>query len=223
MVKKVYRVKKIMKTKLKVTTALLASLFLVSILAVSTPAIAAKPDSTLMINILAKGDDMDIPPYESEDGDYRATTLIVGKIRFDEVSGVLLGRVEFHIKIFDESGKKVYEIKGKLKDGMVIPGFVFECNVRLVTWTNLWLVMGNGMIKTTDTYLEIEHRGELKTLPNTGGKYVPADIVMMVSPNGENFEGEIWDGWAFAGVMVNGIPTFGGVTYLTKYMEKLVP
>ena len=213
-----------MKTKLKVTTALLASLFLVSIIAVSTPAIAVKPDGTLMINILAKGDDMDIPPYESDDGIYRATTLIVGKIRFDKVSGVLLGRVEFHINIYEiESGEKVYTIKGKLKDGMVIPGFVFPCDVRLVTWTNLWLVMGEGMIKTTDTDLTIVHRGQSIALPNTGGKYVPSGIVMMVSPNGENLEGEIWDGWAFAGVTVDGIPTFGGVTNLTKYMEKLVP
>ena len=213
-----------MKKKLKVTTALLTSLFLVSIIAVSTPAIAVKPDGTLMINILAKGDDMDIPPYESDDGIYRATTLIVGKIRFDKVSGVLLGRVEFHINIYEiESGEKVYTIKGKLKDGMVIPGFVFPCDVRLVTWTNLWLVMGEGMIKTTDTDLTIVHRGQSIALPNTGGKYVPSGIVMMVSPNGENLEGEIWDGWAFAGVTVDGIPTFGGVTNLTKYMEKLVP
>ncbi len=215
-----------MKTKLKVTTALLASLFLVSIIAVSTPAIAVKPDGTLMINILAKGDDMDIPPYESDDGIYRATTLIVGKIRFDKVSGVLLGRVEFHINIYEiESGEKVYTIKGKLKDGMVIPGFVFPCDVRLVTWTNLWLVVGMGMIKTTDTDpdLTIDHRGNTITLPNTGGKWNSSGIVMMVSPNGENDKGEIWDGWAFAGVTVDGIPTFGGVTNLTKYMEKLVP
>ena len=111
-----------MKTKLKVTTALLASLFLVSIIAISTPAIAAKPDGRLMVNIMAKGDDLDIPGYDL--GIYRATTLIVGKIRLDEVSGVLLGRVEFHINIYEiESGEKVYTIKGKLKDGavMVVP------------------------------------------------------------------------------------------------------
>ena len=210
-----------MKTKLKVTTALLASLFLVSIIAISTPAIAAKPDGRLMVNIMAKGDDLDIPGYDL--GIYRATTLIVGKIRLDEVSGVLLGRVEFHINIYEiESGEKVYTMKGKLKDGMVIPGQEFECDVRLVTWTNLWFVMGMGMIKTTDTDLAIVHRGQLKTLPNTGGKYIPAYIVMMVSPNGDNEEGDDWEGWAFAGIMENFIPVFGGVAYLTKYMEKLV-
>ena len=167
-------------------------------------------------------DDLDIPGYD--EGDYRATTLIVGKIRLDEVSGELLGRVEFHIKIYNiDSGEKVYTIKGKLKNGMVIPEQQFVCDVRGVTWTNLWLVMGLGMIKTTDIDLEIVHRGQLITLPNTGGKYVPAYIVMMVSPNGENVEQVEWDGWAFAGVMENMIPIFGGVAYLTKYMEKLVP
>ena len=211
-----------MKMKLKVTKALTVSLIIVSIMAVSTTAIAAKPDPTLMINIMAKGDDMDIPGYDL--GIYRATTLIVGKIRFDEVSGVLLGRVEFHIEIYEiESGEKVYTMKGKLKNGMVLPNQLFECEVRGVTWTNLSLVVGIGMIKTTDTDLTIVHRGQLNTLPNTGGKWSPATIIMMVSPNGENFEEEIWDGWAFAGVMENGIPVFGGVTYLTNYMEKLVP
>ena len=217
-----------MKKKLKVTTALLTSLFLVSIIAVSTPAIAVKPDGRLMINIMAKGDDLDIPPYESEIGIYRATTLIVGKIRFDKDSGVLQGRVEFHIKIYEiSSGEKVYTIKGKLKNGTVIPGFSFECDVRHVTWTNLWLVVGFGMIKTTDTPLEIVHRGISILLPNTGGKWIPAGVVMMVSPYGEYDEGLFWEdgGWAFAGEMdmVKFIPIFGGVTYLTNYMEKLVP
>ncbi len=217
-----------MKTKLKVTTALLASLFLVSIIAVSTPAIAAKPDGRLMINIIANGDDLDIPPYESVIGDYRATTLIVGKIRFDKDSGVLQGRVEFHMKIYEiSSGEKVYAIKGKLKESMmVLPGQKFDCTVRGVLWTNLWLVVGFGMIKTTDTPLEIVHRGISIILPNTGGKWIPAGVVMMVSPYGE-YDGGFWEegGWAFAGEMdmVNMVPIFGGVTYLTNYMEKLVP
>ena len=208
-----------MKTKLKVTTALLASLFLVSIIAISTPAIAAKPDGRLMVNIMAKGDDLDIPGYDL--GIYRATTLIVGKIRLDEVSGVLLGRVEFHINIYEiESGEKVYSIKGKLKDGAVMIFPAWYCPVREVTWTNFWYVVGEGMIKTTDIDLEIVHRGQSIYLPNTGGKWSPAAITMMVSPNGEHTEG-FWEdgGWAFAGL--GGI--FGGVTTLTKYMEKLVP
>jgi len=217
-----------MKKKLKVTTALLTSLFLVSIIAVSTPAIAAKPDGRLMINIMAKGDDMDIPGYDL--GIYNGTTLIVGKIKFDEISGEGLGRVEFHIKIYhDESGKKVYTIKGKLKNGMVISNEEFVCTVRGVTWINLWLVVGEGMIKTTDTVIEdFEYRGETITLPNTGGKWSPATVVMMVSPNGDFkipingdfFYGSVGFGWALAGIMgFDGLGMFGGVTGLTKYME----
>jgi len=217
-----------MKTKLKVTTALLASLFLVSIIAVSTPAIAAKPDCTLMINIMAKGDDADIPGYDL--GIYNGTTLIVGKIKFDEVSGEGLGRLEFHTKIYhDESGKKVYTIKGKLKNAMVISNHEFVCTVRGVTWINLWLVVGIGMIKTTDTVIEdFEYRGETITLPNTGGKYVPATVFMMVSPygdfkipiNGDFFYGSVGFGWVSAGIMgFDGLEMFGGVTGLTKYME----
>jgi hypothetical protein len=213
-----------MKTKLKVTTALLTSLFLVSIIAVSTPAIAVKPDGRLMINIMAKGDDMDVG---LDLGIYRATTLIVGEIRFDKDSGVLQGRVEFHMKIYEiSSGEKVYAIKGKLKESMmVLPGQKFDCTVRGVMWTNLWLVVGFGMIKTTGTPLEIVHRGISIILPNTGGKWIPAGVVMMVSPYGENVEQVEWDGWAFAGEMdmVNMVPIFGGVTYLTNYMEKFVP
>ncbi|MBA7631922.1 hypothetical protein ES703_39459 [subsurface metagenome] len=84
--------------------------------------------------------------------------------------------------------------------------------------------MGEGKFKTTDTVIEIEHRGEIITLPNTGGQYVPVAIMMMVSPNGEHLEG-VWEqgGWAVAAIMDGGIPIFGGVSYLTKYMEKLIP
>ena len=207
-----------MKKKLKVTTALLTSLFLVSIIAVSTSAIAAKPDGRLMINIIANGDDADIPPYESDEGIYRATTLIVGKIRLDEVSGEGLGRVEFHIKIYDiSSGEKVYTIKGKLKDGAVDIIPFWPCDVRDVTWTNLWFVVGDGMIKTTDTDLTIQYRGLSIALPNTKGKWEPFPVGMMVSPKGEHLIGTWEDGgWAFGGIP----GFFGGVTSLTNYMEK---
>ena len=205
------------------TTALLTSLFLVSIIAVSTPAIATKPDDRLMINIMANGDDADIPPYESEIGFYRATTLIVGKIRFDKDSDVLQGRVEFHIKIYEiESGEKVYTIKGKLKDGAVSIIPFWPCDVRHVTWTDLWFVMGEGMIKTTDMDLTILYRGFPIALPNTHGKWETFQVGMMVSPKGEHIAPQgTWEdgGWAFGGIP--GI--FGGVTYLTNYMEKLVP
>jgi len=84
--------------------------------------------------------------------------------------------------------------------------------------------MGEGKLKTTDTVIVIEHRGVTITLPNTEGKYIPATIFMLVSPNGEHLDG-VWEqgGWAVAAIMDGGIPIFGGVSYLTKYMEKLIP
>jgi len=189
-----------------VILVLVMSLFLVSIVPIVTP---AKGTESNHIVILAKGDDMDITELDI----YRATTLIVGKIKFD----VLLGRVEFHTTIYDESGEKVYSIKGKLKDGaaMLLPQYY--CPVRDFIWVNVWFVMGIGMIKTTDTDLQIEYRGGTITLPNTKGKYETATVMMLVSPNGEieitggNLE---VGGWAFAG-----IPGFGGVTSLKIYKE----
>jgi len=201
-----------MKMKLKVITALLASLFLVSIIAVSTHAKPAEPERILMIDIMAKGDDLDIPGA--------TTTIIIARIEYDKVSGAPLGQVEFHIKIYDESGKIIYSMKGKLKDAPVEIYPYWYCEVRKVWWTNFWYVTGEGMIKTTDTDLEILYRGQSIDLPNTGGKWSLATISMLVSPIGE-YVGGFWPqgGWAYAGL--GGF--FGGVTYLTKYMEKSVP
>ena len=115
------------------------SLVMINIIAVSTHANPTEPDPILMIDIMAKGDDADIPPHESDDDIYRATTLIVGKIKFDKVSGVGLGQVEFHVKIYEiESGEKVYTIKGTFKDGVVMVFPEHYCPVRKVTWTNVW-------------------------------------------------------------------------------------
>lgn len=189
------------------------SLFLVSIVPIVTP---AKATVSKHIVILAKGDDMDIT--EDELDIYRATTLIVGKIKFDKISDVPLGRVEFHTTIYDDSGEKVYSIKGKLKDGGVMLLPQYYCPVRNVMWVNVWAVMGIGMIKTTDTDLQIEYRGGTLTLPNTEGEYETATIMMLVSPNGEieipNGENLEVGGWAFAG-----IEGFGGVTSLKIYKE----
>ena len=208
---KILEVKMVVKMKLKVTTALIASLLLISIISIITPVKAADPNRILMIDIMAKGDDIDIPG---------ATSSIIAKIEYDKVSGELLGQVEFHSKIYDESGEKVYSMKGKLKNAavMIIPAWY--CVVRDVWWTNLWYVAGEGILKTTDTIIEIEYRGGIITLPNTEGKYVTTNLAMMVSQNGE-FIGGVWEegGWAFAGIA----GFVGGIAYLTKYMEKWVP
>ncbi len=209
----------VVKKKSKVTTALISVLFLIGIIAIVTPVNACY---TNRIYIMAKGDDEDIAG---------ATTSIIAMIEFDKASGIpSVAQVEFQTKIYDESGEKIYSMKGKLKDGLIISdSFQFYCTVREVTWINLWFIMGEGRLKTTDTVIEIEYRGQTITLPNTEGQYIPFSIFMMVSPKGEYVLGEdpevfIWPqgGWATAGIMVGGIPSFGVVTYLTKYMEKLV-
>ena len=206
----------VVKKKLKVTKALLATSFLIGIIALVAPVIGCGTNGIL---IIAKGDDGDIAG---------ATTSIIAMIEFDKASGLpSVAQVEFQTKIYDESGEKIYSMKGKLKDALVISdSFQFYCAVREVTWINLWLVMGEGMIKTTDADLEIEYRGETITLPNTEGKYLPFSMWMLVNPKGEYILGEdpevyIWPegGWATAIVIVGGIPTVGVVTYLTKYME----
>ena len=212
----------VMKNKSKVTKTLIAVSFLIGIIAIATPVLAADPNRILMIDIMAKGDDLDISG---------ATTSIIARIEFDKTGANPLAQVGFHSKIYDESGEKIYSMKGKLKDGLIISNsFQFYCVVREVTWINLWFIVGVGKLKTTDIDMEIEYRGVTITLPNTGGQYVPAMICMMVSPKGEYVLGEdpevfIWPegGWAAAGIMVGGIPSVGGVTYLTKYMEKMIP
>ena len=200
----------IVRKKSKVTKALIAVSFLIGIIAIATPVLAADPNRILMIDIMAKGDDLDISG---------ATTSIIARIEFDKTGANPLTQVGFHSKIYDESGEKIYSMKGKLKDGLIISNSF-----------HLWFIVGVGKLKTTDIDMEIEYRGVTITLPNTGGQYVPAMIFMMVSPKGEYVLGEdpevfIWPegGWAAAGIMVGGIPSVGGVTYLTKYMEKMIP
>jgi hypothetical protein len=203
--------------KLKMTTVLIATLFIT--IAIVSPVAAAHPKYPKRILVMAKGDDLDIAG---------ATSSIKGKIEFDKASGIpSVAHVEFQTKIYDNSGEKIYSMKGKLKDGLVIgDSFQFYCTVREVTWINLWFIMGEGKLKTTDTVIEIEYRGQNITLPNTEGQYIPFSICMMVSPKGEYVLGDdpkilIWPqgGWASAGIMIGGIPTLGVVTYLTKYME----
>jgi hypothetical protein len=80
--------------------------------------------------------------------------------------------------------------------------------------------MGEGQFKTTDADIELYYRGNLITLPNTGGQYITMDLVMLASQYGE-YIGGVWEegGWAAAGIM----GAFGAGTYLTKYMVKMVP
>ncbi|MFW9971309.1 MAG: hypothetical protein ACFFDF_14040 [Candidatus Odinarchaeota archaeon] len=205
-----------MKKKSKVTRALLATSFLICIIAFVSPVLGYGTNGIL---IIAKGDDGDIAG---------ATTSIVAMIDFDKVSGLpSVAQIEFQTKLYDDSGNKIYSMKGKLKDALVISNsFQFYCDVREVLWVNLWLIMGWGKLKTTDVDLEIEYRGGTVTLPNTEGQYLPFYFWMMINPKGEYVLGEdpevyIWPlgGWATVIITTDGIPSVGVVTYLTKYME----
>ena len=128
-----------LKTKIKMTTLIMVSLFLVPIIAMGAPVKAAESDRISKIDIMAKGDDLDIAG---------ATTFIHARLVFDKISGEAMGEVEFHTKIYNELGEKVYSMKGYLKDMPVMILPEFYCHVRDVTWTNLWMIMGMGMIKT---------------------------------------------------------------------------
>ena len=201
--------------KIKILTVLMVSMFLVPVIALGAPVKAAELNRMSMINVKAKGDDLDISG---------GTTFINGKIEFDKVSGVPMGSVEFHTKIYNELGEMVYMMHGKLKDAPVMILPQNYCHVRDVIWTNLWLVMGTGLLKTTDTDMQIEYRGSTITLPNTKEEYIPITIILLVNPTGEydlEYDGGVWEegGWAYAGIP----SVFGGVTLLTKYMELWVP
>jgi len=223
--------------KLKGIAAIIVASFL--IIAIVTPVNAANPNRTLMIDIMAKGDDLDIP---------ETSNFFMAKIKSDKVSGMPLVRAEFQSKIY-ESGKKVYEMKGKLKDGLLLTtDFYFYCPIFNVWFINVWQVMGVGLVKTTDTNFPVFFRNSFPiTLPNTGGKYISAPILMLLSPTAEfclkdpvtNTPGspenpvEILEqgGWVLAAVIwYVGIPMdvgfgfgmfpVGPISYLTKWMEK---
>ena len=175
------------------------------------PATSTDPSRILMIDIMAKGLDFDVPGAKSS---------IIAKIEYNKVTGECLAQVEFHLKLYDDSGERIYSMHGKLKDAAVMLMPLYYCPVRDVTWTNLLFVMGVGELRTTDTVIEMVYRGNQIILPNTGGQYVTMPLVMLVSVDGE-YAGGFWEegGWAAAGIMEE----FGAGTYLTKYMEKWIP
>jgi len=173
--KKIFKVKMIVKMKSKLTKTLIAAAFLICIIAFVTPVMAAKPNRTLFI---AKGDDLDF---------LRTTNLIVGKIEFGESGELPSVQVVFHQKIYDESGEKVYAMKGMLKDGLLInTSYYFYCPIFGVYFINVWQAVGMGKFRTTDTDFDVIFRNSFPiTMPNTEGKYVSAPILMFLSPTAE--------------------------------------
>jgi len=164
----------VVKKTLKVTKALIAALFFISIIAFVTPVLAAGSNRVLFMAI---GDDLDI----------NATNLIIGKIEIGEDGELPLVQAVFHQKIYDDSGEKVYEMKGILKDGLLLTtDHYFYCPVFEVWFINVSWVMGEGTFKTTDTDFQVFFRNLFPiTLPNTGGKFVSAPILMFLSPTAE--------------------------------------
>lgn len=159
----------IVKKKSKVTKGLIAASFLIAIIALITPVNAWHPNR---IFFLATGDDLDLP---------RTKNFIMGNIKSTSVSAV------FYQRISDESGEKVYAMMGILTDGLLqTKYYYFFCPIFMVWFINVWLVMGEGLFKTTDTNYDLVYRNWFPiTMPNTEGEYVPVPMLMMLSPTAQ--------------------------------------
>ena len=164
----------VVKKKLKLSKAFIATSFFITIIAIFTPVTAAGFNRVLFIAI---GDDMDI----------NATNLIIGKIDFGKDDEPPSVKAVFHQRIYDDSGKKVYTMMGMLKDGYLInTSYYFYCPICNCYWINIWQVVGKGVFKTTDTDLDLTYRKWFDiTMPNTEGKYVEAMVIMFLSPTAE--------------------------------------
>ena len=162
------------KKKSKVTKAMIAATFFITIIAIMTPVMAANSNRVLFMAI---GDDLDI----------NATNLIVGKMKFDKDDELKSVKVVFHQRIYNEAGEKVYTMMGMLKDGYLINRtYYFLCPVFGFWFINVWQVVGQGVFKTTDTNLDLTYRNWFDiTMPNTEGKYIEAPMVMLLSHTAE--------------------------------------
>jgi hypothetical protein len=229
-------VKNIVKRKIKLTKPLIATTFLVTIIALVTTVNAYYPNHML---IMAIGDDIDL----------NATNLILGNIELDEAGDPTSVNAVFHQRIYDESGKKAYTMMGILPKGSLITNeHMFYCPIYNVWWINVLWVGGNGKFRTTDTELVVFFRNSMYlTMPNTEGKWVSASIFMWLPLTAEyylaEFDGEgnllppplgedplIWEEelWVLAGVFWDtglpvdvgyglGIFPIGPASNLTRY------
>jgi len=216
-----------MKKISKATKGLIAASFLIGIIAIITPVMAAGSNHVLFMAI---GDDLDI----------NATDLIVGDIKSGKHGEPPSGKAIFHQRIYDDSGKKVYTMMGVLKDGYIInTSYYFLCPVLMKWFINVTVVVGQGLFKTSDTSLTLTYRNifEEVTMPNTGGKFVQATIVMLISFTAEYYYPDLnaidpmdpaiipWDQppevlpegrWVLAGALWDvGVPVDAGFGYGT--------
>jgi hypothetical protein len=76
---------------------------------------------------------------------------------------------------------------GMLKEVYFIDtSFSFFCPVFKVWFINVWQIMGEGKFRTTDTNIEVYFRDLFTiTMPNTEGKYIDAQMLMLLSPTAE--------------------------------------
>ena len=228
----------VVKKKLSVTKALIATLSLISIITLATTVNACGSNRVLFMAI---GDDIDI----------NATNVIIGKIKNGEGGEPPSVKAVFYQRIYDESGKKVHTMKGMLKDGLVLQtDYYFYCPVFNVWFINVLLILGDGIFKTTDTDCTLTYRKLpfQMTMPNTEGKYVSVPMVMLLSPTAEYYDPDPEDPlnpetipweeppkikekrWVLAAVLWNiGIPMdfgfgegifpIGPASNLTRYIE----
>jgi hypothetical protein len=215
-------VKIILKKNSKLTKALVAISFFITIIAIFTPVMAVGSNR---VSFIAIGDDLDI----------NATNLIVGRINFGKDDELPSVKAVFHQRIYDDSGKKVYTMMGMLNDGYLInTSFSFFCPLYKVWFINVWQIMGTGKFKTTDNDITVYFRDlSTITMPNTKGKFVSAQILMLLSPTAEYRNGDPitgpagpvlhWEGgsWALAAVIwyvpeIEDVLPIGPLSYLTK-------
>ena len=171
--KELNKKKMIVKKKSNVTKGLFAATFLITIITLLTTVNACVSNRVLFIAI---GDDLDL------DG---TTNIIIGSInKGDEPPTV---KAAFYQRICDESGKNVYTMTGMLKDGLVLStDFYFFCPISNAYVIHVWMVMGNGVFKTTDTNYNVVYRNMFPiTMPNTEGEYVSAPMLMFLIPTAE--------------------------------------
>ena len=188
-----------MKTKLKFITALTISVFLLVVISIGAVPAKANDSDPIKIKIMAKGINFWPPSTE---------VSIIAEIRMGDPN---VAEVEFHHKRYDEAGKKVWSLKGKLSNGAVEEWDLWEDPNTGMTFINLWYVGGVGKAKYKN------------------GQYFEAYIGMLVSPYGVYIGGTTGIGWAWAAIFIAYNPTpppdifwDGHSTNLVMYKE-IVP
>jgi hypothetical protein len=161
-----------MKEKLKVTKPLIAVTIFIGIVALVTPVMAWGNNGIFFI---AVGEDLDLD---------ETSNFIMAKIDLD--GDIPTADVIFYSKIC-ESGEEVYTMKGMFRNGQrLTTEHYFLCPVFNKWLINVWMFMGDGVYKTTDTDYPLVYRNWFFiTLPNTEGEYVSTPMLMLLGLSAE--------------------------------------